>query len=289
MRRLFIFGALLGLLSGCMTAPVKYDTQASYAMNVARAANIDSDIKDSEVPQESMTSFSDSAAYGFAYAASGYNSPVTGFTPTSAAAMNLASWLLTPESKSARNHLIAWMPEEQTGDDPVNRLAEILLEASNKAATELGYATEDIVVEKDGIKPKVIGVSLLKNDGEVCTTKEGPTVCWMGFGVEKPRHIDHAPELVEFGGKSYFFDPSKAFRSYFMFPKENRGLDELELLLKTSQYTPEWVYFYAAPDKLRVGKEQPIKIPLVIHQGKAHYFVKPVADQPVANLGSSGQ
>jgi len=289
MRRLLILGALLGLLSGCMTAPVKYDAKASYALNVARAANIDSDLKDTDVPQETMASFSDSAAYGFAYAASGYNAPVKGFTPGSAAAMNFVSWLLAPESKSARNYLIAWMPEEQAGDAPVNHLAEILLEASNKAAVELGFTTEDIVVEKDGIKPKMVGVSLLKNDGEVCTAKEGPTVCWMAFGVEKPRHIDHTPELVEFEGISYFFDPSKSFRSYFMFPKENHGLDELELLLKTSQYTPDWVYFYAAPDKIRVGKEQPIKIPLVIHQGKARYFVKPVEDQPVANLESSEQ
>lgn len=279
----------LGLLSGCMTAPVKYDTQASYALNVARAANIDSDLKDTDMPQEIMADFSDSAAYGFAYAASGYNAPVKGFSPNSAAAMNFASWLLTPYSESARNYLIAWMPEEQAEGDPTNHLAEILLAASTKAAAELGYSAEDFVIEARGPNPKLVGATLLKNDGELCTSKEKPDVCWISFGVEKPRHITHTPEVVEFEGNSYFFDPSKAFRSYFMFPKDNHGLDELEFLLKTSQYTPEWVYFYAAPEKVRVGKDQPIKIPLVIHQGKTHYFVKPVDDQPVANLESSGQ
>jgi len=275
MRRALLMVVGLGLLAGCGTVPVKYDAKASYAMNVARAANLDAELKDAEVPQETMDSLGDSAAYGFAYAASGYNAPVKGFTPTSAAAMNFASWLLTPEAKSARNHLVAWMPEELAGDDPVNRLAGILLEASQKAAHELGYTTEDIVFEKNGAKPKIVGVSLLKSGGDVCATNEGPTVCWVAFGVEKPRHIKHTPELVEFGGNSYFFDPSKSFRSYFMFPKENHGLDELEVLLKISQHSPEWLYFYAAPKKIRVGKEQPIAIPLVIHQGKAHYFVRP--------------
>ena len=275
----------LGLLAGCGTTPVKYDAKASYAMNVAKAANIDHELKDTEAPQETVASLSDSAAYGFAYAASGYNAPVKGFTPASAATMNFASWLLTPEAKSARNHLIAWMPEAQAGNDPVNQLANILLEASQRAAHELGYTTEDIVFEKNGAKPKIVGVSLLKSGGDVCATNEGPTVCWVAFGVEKPRHVGYSPEVLSLEGGSYFFDPSKSFRSYFMFPKENHGLDELEVLLKISQYSPEWLFFYVAPKKIRVGKEQPIAIPMVIHQGKAHYFVRPVDDQ----LASQGE
>jgi len=275
MRRVLLMAVCLGLLAGCGTAPVKYDANASYAMNVARAANIDAELEDAEVPQETMASLSDSAAYGFAYAASGYNAPVKGFTPDSAAAMNFASWLLTPEAKSARNHLIAWMPEVLAGNDPVNRLAGILLEASQKAAHELGYISEDIVFEKSGAKPKIVGVSLLKSGGDVCTTNEGPTVCWVAFGVERPRHVGHSPEIASLKGGNYFFDPSKSFRSYFMFPKENHGLDELEVLLKVSQYLPDWLYFYVAPKKIRVGQEQPIAIPMVIHQGKVHYFVKP--------------
>jgi hypothetical protein len=275
MRRALLMVVGLGFLAGCGTTPVKYDAKASYAMNVARAANIDNELKDAEVPQETMASLSDSAAYGIAYAASGYNAPVKGFTPASAAAVNFASWLLTPEAKSARNHLIAWMPEAQAGNDPVNRLAEILLEASRQAAHELGYATEDIIYEKNGPKPKIVGVSLLKSGGDECSINEGPTVCWVAFGVEKPRHVEHSPDIAPIKGGNYFFDPSKSFRSYFMFPKENHGLDELEVLLKVSQYSPEWLYFYVAPKKIRVGREQPIAIPLVIHQGKAHYFVRP--------------
>lgn len=275
MRRALLMVVGLGVLAGCGTTPVKYDAKASYAMNVARAANIDRELKDAEVPQETVVSLSDSAAYGFAYAASGYNAPVKGFTPESAATMNFASWLLTPEAKSARNHLIAWMPEAQAGNDPVNRLAEILLDASRKAALELGYTTEDIIFEKNGPKPKIVGVSLLKSGGDVCSTNEGTAVCWVAFGVEKPRHVGHSPEVLSLEGGNYFFDPSKSFRSYFMFPKENHGLDELEVLLKVSQYSPEWLYFYVAPKKVRVGKEQPIAIPLVIHQGRVHYFVKP--------------
>lgn len=275
----------LGLLAGCGTTLVKYDAKASYAMNVAKAANIDHELKDTEVPQETVASLSDSAAYGFAYAASGYNAPVKGFTPASAATMNFAFWLLAPEAKSARNHLIAWMPEKLADNDPVNRLADILLEASRKAALELGYTTEDIIFEKNGPKPKIVGVSLLKSGGDACSTNEGPTVCWVAFGVEKPRYIEHSPEVAPIEGGNYFFDPSKSFRSYFMFPKENHGLDELEVLLKVSQYSPEWLYFYLAPKKVRVGKEQPIAIPMVIHQGRVHYFVRPVDGQ----LASQGE
>ena len=285
MRRALLLGVGLGLLAGCSSVPVRYDAGASYAMNVARAASIDAQLTDIAVPQEAKTSFTDSAAYGFAYAASGYNAPLKGLTPSSAAAMNFASWLLTPESRSARNYLIAWMPEEQAGDHPVNRLAEHLLEAAKLAARDLGYATEDIIIEKRGLKPKVVGVSLLKRDADICATNEGPNVCWVAFGVEKPRNIEHAPEIVGTVGRSYFFDPSKGFHSYFIFPKENSGLNELEILLKTSQHLPDWVYFYAAPNKVRIGNEQPITIPLIIHQGKTHYFVTPVDDHPVANQG----
>lgn len=285
MRRVLLLGVGLGLLAGCSSVPVRYDASASYAMNVARAADIDAQLTDVAVPQEAKASFTDSAAYGLAYAASGYNAPVKGFTPSSAAAMNFASWLLTPESKSAQNYLIAWMPEEQAGDHPVDRLAEHLLEATNKAARDLGYATEDVIIEKRGLKPKLVGVSLLKRGADICATHEGPTACWVAFGVEKPRNIEHSPEIAGVEGRSYFFDPSKGFHSYFMFPKENHGLNELEILLKTSQYLPSWVYFYIAPKKVRIDRERQIKIPLIIHQGKTHYFVTPVDDQPVANQG----
>ncbi len=45
-------------------------------------------------------------------------------------------------------------------------------------------------------------------------------------------------------------------------------------LAATSKHLPEWIYFYVAPNKVFVGREQPIKVPLLVQQGQIHYFVK---------------
>ncbi len=91
MCRVLLLGVGLSLLVGCGTVSVKYDNKASYAMNVARAANIDARLKDVKVPKDTVTSITDSAGYGFAMTASGYNAPVSGFSSSTMAGMNFAA------------------------------------------------------------------------------------------------------------------------------------------------------------------------------------------------------
>ncbi len=58
-----------------------------------------------------------------------------------------------------------------------------------------------------------------------------------------------------------------------------------EIALKASAQLPEWVYLYAAPGSLSYQDKDARKMlpfPVVFHQGKVLYFVKPAAGAPVA-------
>ena len=274
MRKTILLGVGLSLLAGCGAAPVKYDPQASYALNVVRAVNIDARLEDVEIPKDTVTDITDSAGYGFAMAVSGYNAPIPGFSSSAMAGMNFASWLFAPKAASARNSLFAWMPEEAAGDKPIDSLADILLEAASKAAKDMGYTPKPSIA-KNGNDKSGSSVSLVGGDGVVCTSEGDSSNCWIVFGLRTPKKIDKAPEFVEQAGKGFLFDPSAAVYSRYIFPKENAGLNELELLVNTSKHAPSWLYFYVAPKKIRIGKDRPIKLPLVINQGKVHYFVTP--------------
>ncbi len=176
------------------------------------------------------------------------------------------------------------MPQEVANDNPIDSLADILLEAVDKAGQALGYVTRKVIA-RDGSDKSGIAVSLLKSEGAACTIEKGPAACWMAFGLRDPANVDKFPEVVGISGKGYFFNPSVAFYSYFKFPKENHGLNELELLIKASELAPDWLYFYVAPKKVWTGPNQPIKLPLVINQGKIHYFVTPDDELLIVNQG----
>lgn len=276
LRYLSVFG-LAGILGACASAPpTSFNPQNSKALNIARAAGIDARLKDVEVPRDTVNNITNSAGFGFAMALSGYNTPISGFSPNQMAAMNFTSWLLAPEANSARNSMFAWVPATEVNGNPIDHLADLLLEAASKAVKDLGYTPKQTIA-RGGTDKSGVGVYLMDGDGSKCQDKGNFSTCWIGFALRDPDKKSDAPSFVGTSGDNWFFDPSANVYSRFVFFKDNQGLNELELLVTTSKYLPEWVYFYAAPNKIKFNSEESLKIPVTINQGKVLYFVRPNA------------
>ncbi|MBU2708650.1 hypothetical protein KCM76_21840 [Zooshikella marina] len=272
LRQLLLSTVLI--MAGCGTTPIAYTPQDSYALNIVRAAGIDAKLKDTELPEDTVTDITDSSGFGFAMAASGYNAPIPGFSPSQMAGMNFAAWLLAPEADLARNSLIAWMPESVARNSPKEVLADLLLDAASQGVRDLGF-TPVQEIAKGGTDKTGIGIYVTgRNDGICQDNQFGKSNCWISFAIRDAELNTPPPFVGEGQSKTWFFDPSANVYSRFVFSKNHPGFNELELLLATSKHLPEWIYFYVAPNKVFVGKEQPIKVPLLVQQGQIHYFVK---------------
>lgn len=273
-RRLIPAATLALLVAGCSTTPTTYNPVDSYALNVARAAGISAKLEDKALPKDTVTSVTDSAGYGFAMAASGYNAPLPGLSSSQMAGMNFTAWLLAPEADSARNSMFAWMPEGVAKGAPKEALADLLLEAASQGIRDLGY-TPVQEIARNGTDKTGIGIYLTNRNDDICQDNQhGKSNCWISFAIRDAEQTAPPAILSSSSGQSWFFDPSANVYSRFVFPKGHSGLNELELLVATSRHLPEWVYFYVAPKKVSIGKDQPIKIPLIINRGNVHYFIK---------------
>lgn len=263
-------------ITGCASAPPTptFDPADSKALNIMKAAGMSAKLEDVKVPKDTITSITDAKGYGFAMAASGYASPLSGFTAGQMAGLNLASWLLAPTADTARVSFFAWMPENIGGDKPDDKMAEILLEAGKKAVKEMGY--EPLPDIADGGKDKSgIGIYFRNGDGNVCRDINQGSNCWITFATRDPIKLTNAKSFVNESSNVWFFDPSANVYSHYIFSRENTGLNELDVLVKVSKYAPPWVYFYVAPNKVKLNEKDMVKIPLLLNQGNILYFIKP--------------
>jgi len=268
----------IGALEACATTnqPMPFNQEESKALNITRAAGISSKLRDVEVPKDTVTNITGSTGFGLAMAISGYNAPIPGFSPNKIAAMNITAWLLAPKADSARNSMFAWVPIGEAGNNPIDYLADLLLDAASNAVKDMGYTPKQ-TIGKAGTDKSGIGVYLRNGDGSSCENNGEFSNCWIGFALRKPIKNSVAPAFISSIGENWFFDPSKNVYSRFAFLKNNSGLNELELLVNTSKYLPDWVYFYVAPKKIHFNSKEKLEIPLVINKGKVLYFVQPKA------------
>ncbi|MAR92512.1 MAG: hypothetical protein CML06_16770 [Pseudomonadales bacterium] len=170
--------------------------------------------------------------------------------------------------------MIAWMPESIVQNSPKETLADLLLDAASKGVRDLGF-TPVQEIAKGGTDKTGIGIYMTgRNDGICQDNQYGKSNCWISFAIRDAELTAPLPFVGDDQSKVWVFDPSANVYSRFVFPKNHPGFNELELLAATSKHLPEWVYFYVAPSKVFAGKEQPIKVPLLVQQGQIHYFVK---------------
>lgn len=182
-QRLILAVALALLVAGCSTTSTTYNPNDSYALNVARAAGICAKLEDKALPKDTVTSITDSAGFGFAMAASGYNAPLPGLTGSQMAGLNFTAWLLAPEADSARNSLFAWMPVEVANGSPKVALADFLLEAASQGIRDLGHIPVQEIA-KNGTDKTGIGIYIThRNDGICQDNQNGKSNCWISFAI----------------------------------------------------------------------------------------------------------
>jgi len=259
--------------------PLAYDIEHSKALNIAKAAGIDYGLKDVEVPKDTVSDIRHSTGYGLAYGLASYNSPLPGVSSLSSAGLSVLAWALQPKSPSSRNSIIAWMPENIGGnskEEASKKLTDLIISATKKAANDLNYETNVLVGKK------AITLPLTDNKSENCKVSTIPnstiSTCYIAYGIRYPYKTDNISDFI---GKepAWFFDPTEsdfsrmAFKSAIRKYKNLFEFNQLDLLIATSKYLPEWVYFYLAPNEIKITKDNNLKVPMILNQGKALYFI----------------
>lgn len=279
-----VYGMVLGfwgmaLLAGCSSAPADKEFHSlpntSFALNVAKAAGLDAKLQDLEVPADTVHNITDSSAYGLAMTLSGYNAPVSGLSNVGGAGLGLAAWVFAPTAASSKSHVIAWMPANlaSTPDEAGNKLSKILQEAEQKAATEMGYETKIWDAPETGPYRGNRYVKLFKEGDAYCAPK-GQQICALIASFHGTPEKVIAPDFVSQKGESWFLDPTATRYPEIGWNKDYVGIKELEMLQAVSKHLPDWIYLYFAPKKVRLEQDKFLAPPIIMNQGKIHYFIK---------------
>jgi len=160
---LIFTGFILSSLACAPKKPITYNPEKSKALNIVTAAGMSYGLKDAHVPKDTITDIRDSKAFGAAYGLTSYYSPAPGLSSSGSAGMALLSWVLLPKTPAARNSIIAWMPELIGGnskEDALDKMADLIIEATEKAANDLEYKTS-VYIPKHGTDKRGLSVNLV--------------------------------------------------------------------------------------------------------------------------------
>ena len=267
---LLLFACAGSLITACASTPhTTYNPNESKALNITRAAGIDEDLKDVELPRETYDKISKYTDFKTATIGLGYNAPFPGLSGNQMVGLGIFSLLLSPERKANRNSLFAWIPSNVS--NPRDKLADILLDAAEKAANEIGLAAKTSISKKgkSGVSVTLTGSDECKDFGK---PKE---LCWIAFGITKASKNSNTPNFImkEQSKDSWFFDPSKRTYSRYVFNEHNKRFNQVEFLLHVSKYLPEGVYFYVAPNELQYNENKKLKVPVIISEGEILHFI----------------
>ncbi len=258
--------ALISLIVGCSSTPIKYDDRNSIALNVVTAAGINDRLKDVKVPKDTTWDVRDTVGFNIPAAISAYNTPTLGLTGGQSAGLSIASWLITPESEAKKNHIIAWQPNLPGEADDIYGYAKLIADAAQKAAKDKGFTTS-VKFHNDG---KAAYLFLNDTSYEYCTNKEYCMI--FGFVLTSPEDRNNTPIFVNSTTNSRFYDPRD--RNNYTFNKAFMGINEVEFLQLISKYLPKWSYFYIAPSKLKLDAKTKFEAPALINNGEVHFFIK---------------
>lgn len=276
MRRILFYTAIIASISfdtGCATQQLfKYSPTESKALNLARAAGIDAELKDTEAPKNNTDTFTDSPGFALAYTWSGYQAPVGNLSPASSATLNLFSAVLSPSSPSSRLSVFGWSEYRGTEMDAIERMQSALSVATMEYLQTKGLDGESSVVKND----KQLGLSFEIVDEENGCPKNN---CFVIYIINKPELVANtSTEMCNYENGCWFYDPSDTVRSEFQIryrDGETPKLNEYEILSGISLHLPEWIFFYIAPNKVHVNNDDKIRIPLILSKNGPLYFVKP--------------
>ena len=271
-------------ITGCASDPVK-PTNDSYALTVVKAANMYRKLKDTPLPQNTVSSLN-STLFNVSSLTSGYSNPLPGMSGGAMVGVGLFSMLANDEPE-ARNSVIAFIPAELAagGKNPNEVMFTLFKAAFIAAANESGFETKDADLNfkpKDGSwLSKDFGFFSLSNSPNQngCTKQSKPCLASMPFGPVVPVKSEWQRNLmaqIGVDGDVLLFDPvdSVKYTHFDVMDNMRDDFNELAFVQKLSSHLPGWIYFYIAPNRSKVGGGEKNKVPLVINNGQLHFFVK---------------
>ncbi|MFL0798429.1 MAG: hypothetical protein K6L73_13180 [Cellvibrionaceae bacterium] len=291
-KHFYIFAvSLILLLSGCSSAPVKHEwnTEHSEALNISTFAGIEG-LKDSDLPADVSPKDAFRVPGALVYGVSGYMNPVRGFTQWGTAGMNVASFLFASTPEAKLNHFFLWDDSATTKEEyyknfisAFEKAKKAYLANSGKYKIRSGYRA----MEKTAAFVTLHPSWFMNLSGPGCTTAEKEWACSLGFNLGQPPKMAYNPRSKKLSMHTdapenprvcIAVDGEEKSRCGFYNRGEaNRGFNELGFLLEFSKYLPEGYYFYIAPKRLFLDHKKPVKIPVIVNQGKTLYFLNPAS------------
>jgi len=157
----------------------------------------------------------------------------------------------------------------------LDKMADLIIEASEKAANDLKYKTS-VYIPKNGTDKRGVSVNLVKPEYEKCTVTPPDTksYCNIVFKVRHPRKLDSTPHYIG-DGKTWFFDPMESkYTAPIFIDKYGFQFNQLDMMISISKHLPAWVYIYLAPNEVRISEKEKLKMPLILNKGNVHLFIK---------------
>lgn len=256
-----IFG--FGCSSTVTTKQYAYSNEHSYALNIMKAANMGSTLRDSESDSEPAKNQTSSLADPLLMVSS-YKVPPPNISSGSNLALNAAFWLLSPGNALNDNRVIAWIPKHLAGDkEPHIFLGETISNSASNMAREKGTDID----YGHSIRKNLSVFIYRAKDLEKCS------LCDIQVTLDNNYSPTISPEFV--GSHDAFLFTGKSdsdWRSGLDFKKGSEK-NSISIALELSKNLPEWIFFYIAPGKMTDSDGVKIDFPLIINQGKVHYFV----------------
>jgi hypothetical protein len=283
---------ILAIVQGCTSSPRQYewDENASNAKNISISAGID-DSKDYKLGRDNISPNMTKNAIDIASIYSGYMTLPAGMSQLSNLQLGVASFLFSPDARSARNSFFYWDGKSKDKDEFYSNFIATMEAAKNDYIKSGGNYKVKSSFRAEERKTAFVTLKpywTISLNGPGCKTESTKWGCAIGFnlsdirisfppkGSEAVLHTDvsdsHSYTKYKICLKNE--EESKFECSYLHRGKVNSGFDELRFLVEFSRFLPKDFYIYAAPKKIFFGKNKPLKIPVLISRGEPMYYIK---------------
>ena len=259
-------------IGGCATPPRAYDSSATRALNVAKAAGLSKaqDYPADRVPGAAISGLLDITTSALSFESANGLDLAMG----DAVGLGLLSFVFSPPAQMDRNAILAWIPEEQAKDkdEAALVLSKLVLDAIETTlnAEGIGYHIEKAHQKRLALFYPYLETRLdFELDGKNCG---------VSYHVYKTQTVGPkpTPTFIGNGGSAYGFLAGHEIQ-YPSFDVGCLGADpvqSIELARKISQALPETVFVYVSPKRRPKGGRTP---PMVLDHGKALMFIEPAA------------
>ncbi len=293
-KSVLFFAIILSILiSGCSSnkyKPPEYRDFYSKARNIMFSGEMHTGFYDTRIPKEEYDSLTLKVLEGSAVAYAGTGAALTalnGLLNWQSAALNLLFWSVAPKEHSARNSIVAFLPQHIAKDE---------IEARNLLRSKLADAFSAVIKENGGNVLHRETMNEGRFESIVFSHKEwncsygDQDICNISINLIKPK-TGLAPSFIsEDNAKEqlvYAFTSKDRFDyNYFKFQSYNQKKGKLKegktgkvpqerILLEVSKLMNEWVYLYAAPGKTYLANEKVNRVPMIFAENKIEYFILP--------------